>query len=77
MPRTTRRRIIQTSAVGGLAGALVGGGGGEHFADLGPALGGDRVQPGLADPLGALQDGQIRFFGLALVLVGLLLLWWP
>ena len=25
----------------------------------------------------ALQDGQIRFFGLALVLVGLLLLWWP
>ena len=24
----------------------------------------------------ALQDGQIRFFGLALVLVGLLLLWW-
>lgn len=25
----------------------------------------------------ALQDGQIRFFGLALVLAGLLLLWWP
>ena len=23
-----------------------------------------------------LQDGQIRFFGLALVLVGLLMLWW-
>ena len=39
--------------------ALVGGGGGEHLADLGPALGGDRVQPGLANPLGALQDGQV------------------
>jgi uncharacterized protein YjeT (DUF2065 family) len=24
----------------------------------------------------ALQDGQIRFFGLALVLAGLLILWW-
>jgi uncharacterized protein YjeT (DUF2065 family) len=24
----------------------------------------------------SLQDGQIRFFGLALVLVGLLMLWW-
>ena len=24
-----------------------------------------------------LQDGQIRFFGLALVLAGLVLLWWP
>ena len=25
----------------------------------------------------SMQDGQIRFFGLACVLTGLLILWWP
>jgi uncharacterized protein len=45
------------------------------FEGLFPFLAPGRWRQRMAQLL-ALQDGQIRFFGLACVLVGLLLLWW-